>query len=48
MLGNGLHAYTTLTCFGKDHLYLLVVIHVKKGWYAIEAYQPFYAFSKCD
>jgi hypothetical protein len=26
VLGNGLHAYTTFTCFGEDQLYLLVVI----------------------
>jgi hypothetical protein len=47
MLGNSLHTHTTLTCFGEHLQYLLIVgqrsERLKKGWYAIKAYQPFYA-----
>jgi hypothetical protein len=47
MLGNSLHTHTTLTCFGEHLQYLLIVgqrsERLKKGWYAMKAYQPFYA-----
>ena len=33
MLGNGLHAYTTLTHLGEYLQYLFIVAHrIKKGW----------------